>query len=141
MWGGITCQICYRILVDSSPFLMNRWLSIRFKLLSGVAIGLLLVIRESVPPLPTTGIFKVDLLPGYKICWTIVPDIHRFQGSRSRQNSNRGPLEYIKPRPSPSWPSSVVWFASPSEMTLRRVGRSLAFVSIPTEFGEETFLG
>ena len=31
--------MCSRILVDSSSFIVNRWLSVRFNLLSAVAIG------------------------------------------------------------------------------------------------------
>ena len=39
MWGGMTCQICSQTPINSPPFAVNRWLSVRFNLLSAVAIG------------------------------------------------------------------------------------------------------
>ena len=39
LWGSMNCQICLWILVDSPPFVVNRWLLVRFNLLSSVIVG------------------------------------------------------------------------------------------------------
>ena len=101
LWGSMNCQICLWILVDSPPFVVNRWLLVRFNLLSSVIVGVTGIMCLVTPSISasTAGfalafasmvtsnlltlvcfewrwlwtIFKVELLLGYKICrtWTI----------------------------------------------------------------------
>ena len=91
----------FLILVDSPPFVVNRWLSVRFNLLSSVVIGITGLVCLVTPSISAstagfalafasmiTGnllylvcfkwrwlwtIFKIELLLGYRICrtWTI----------------------------------------------------------------------
>ena len=88
----------FLILVDSPPFVVNRWLSVRFNLLSSVVIGITGLVCLVTPSISAstagfalafasmiTGnllylvcfkwrwlwtIFKIELLLGYRICRT-----------------------------------------------------------------------